>query len=139
MTARRDPLPGRHARTVETLLGLERWSLYRVDRAADGAFRLRFRHQQVGYRWRRVLRISEKRVTGYEPRTPWIGEPARRARARQNKAGFAKWLLWQAGMDCPVADAWLRDGDLGGVDELRCAILLAAEPARDAIPDVWTA
>jgi hypothetical protein len=139
MMAAHRPLYGTHAREIERLLGLERWSLYSVDRGANGGYRLRFRYQQIDYRWRRALKIPRSRILGYTPRTPWINEPTRQARVRQNKRSFARWLWWRVGMDVPAAAGWRHDGDLDTIDRLRAAIILLASPATEAVPQEWEA
>ena len=65
---------GGDARTVEHLIGLDRFSLRAVERRANGDFALVFkkpaRRRPLGPAW--VLRIPAKRVFGYQQRSPYV-------------------------------------------------------------------
>ncbi len=129
---------GTHARELEALLALEPFSLYGVDRAADGAYRLRFRHQSFAGSGRRTFKIPAKRVIGYEQRSATARPCDVAHRANANRRRFAIWLMSWLDVGAPVVDVALLDGDLGAIDELRAAILLAADGgAGDA--DLWLA
>ena len=125
--ARRQPLHGQDARTIEHLLGLRRWSLTAVERRRNGDFALLFRTQKVGDRYPRVLRLPARRVFGYQQRSPHARERDIRARHKANARRFALWTFDHVGYDCPLVQrAW--DGDLAVVDELRDAILRCCPP-----------
>ncbi len=133
------PLYGTHARQVEHLLGLEAWSLRAVelDRGGPASYYvLRFRQQQFAGETRRTFRIPAKRVRGYQQRSATARPRDVRYRAAQSRRRFAFWLLcW---LDAPVVDIAICDGDIGVIDELRAAILLAASGGA-AHADLWLA
>ncbi len=132
-------LTGTHARELEALLALEPWSLCAVDRTVSGAgryFVLRFRQQRFAGGSRRTFRIPAKRVTGYEQRSPTARPIDIAYRANENRRRFAIWLLSWLDVGAPIVNLALFDGDLGAIDDLRAAILLAADGgAEDA--DLW--
>jgi len=130
-----DPLAGHYARLVEYLLGLEGDSLRAVERRRNGDFALRFKYQRVGYRSVRVLRLSARRVFGYEQRSPYALERDVRARRRANARRFAIWLMWRIDHRAPIVNIALSKGELDAVDELRDAILRLAGP--DYVVLVW--
>jgi hypothetical protein len=134
--APRGPLMSVHARTIEDLLGLDRYSLRGVERRANGDFALMFRTQRVGDSWPRVLRIPAKRVFGYMQRSPVATDRDVRARRQANARRMALWLFDRVGPNCPVVARALWDSDLTGVDELRAAILALVPP--DYVLFLWT-
>jgi hypothetical protein len=132
----RRPLTGPHARQLETLLGLEPWSLRAVGRRTNGDYALELRGQRVGRHWARVLRIPAKRVHGYHRRSATARPCDVRYRHRKNARSFAFWLADRHGWDVPVVRAAIWERDLEAVDELRAAILLAASGGAATV-EAW--
>ena len=126
--ARRPPIYHPAARTIEHLLGLNRYSLTGVERRTNGDFALRFRTQRVGDRYPRVLRIPAQRVFGYQQRSPLVRDRDVRARRRANARRFALWLMWRINVDAPLIERALWKHEWSAVDELRDAILTLAGP-----------
>lgn len=130
-------LVGTYARELEELLGLEPSSRRDVRRSRDGKhYILRFAQQQFAGRWCRSFRIPAKRVHGYQQRSATVHPYNARYRANASRRWFAIWLTcwWIAD---PVVDRAFN-GDLGAVDELRAAILLAADGGSEHV-EFWLA
>ena len=136
----RHPLTGPNARQVERLLGLQSWSLRSVELDGNGRasyYVLRFRTQLFAGETRRTLRIPRKRIDGYVQKSGTARPRDVAYRARENRRRFAFWLLCWLDVGAPVVDLAICDGDLGVIDELRAAILLAASPPLDTVPFGW--
>ena len=137
MTRHQRPLTGTHARELEALLGLKPWSLRSVEHEpARRTYLLRFRQQLFAGRSRRVFRIPAKRVIGYEQRSPTARLRDVRYRADLNRRRMALWLFARLGIAAPVVELALLRGDLGAIDELGAAILLAAGGGVDDV-QLW--
>jgi hypothetical protein len=112
---------GTHVRELEALLGLQPNSLHDVRLRA---YILRFDQQRFAGSWRRTFRIPAKLVRGYQWKS--AGPYDARYRAKASRRRFAIWLACWYAAD-PVTDRALIDGDLAVIDELRAAILIAAD------------
>jgi hypothetical protein len=128
---RRRPLLAPGARGLEHLFGLERLSLCAVRQRKDGGCTL----EAIGHE---PLKISRRRIDGYQPAGPRTPEQARH-RARRNRRAFARWLSWRLDPWAPaVAGAY--GGSLDAIDEVRTLVMsLASPPIETGVLREWEA